>query len=306
MVASVNLNPVRISSPFQGVLVLVFVTMIWGSTFPLVQIAQQVLEPAQLIALRFSVAAFVFLPWMVKARGWVIWRDGALLGLFLFAAFVTQAIGITTVSPGRAAFITGLNVIFVPLMLPFLRRRVPVTAFIGAGLAFAGIGVMSWDTGALSLSLGDFWVLGCAITYAMYVLLLERYAIRHEALQLTAVQLLTVGILGLVWVAPSLARGFQFEKLDAPLLLIIVYLGVIAVSLTTWLQTIVQQVMPAFQTAVIYSLEPVFAAIFSWWWVGEGLKPQGFVGAALILLAMIVSQIPENSSVAQAANSSSD
>jgi drug/metabolite transporter (DMT)-like permease len=306
MVASVNLNPVRISSPFQGVLVLVFVTMIWGSTFPLVQIAQQVLEPAQLIALRFSVAAFVFLPWMVKARGWVIWRDGALLGLFLFAAFVTQAIGITTVSPGRAAFITGLNVIFVPLMLPFLRRRVPVTAFIGAGLAFAGIGVMSWDTGALSLSLGDFWVLGCAITYAMYVLLLERYAIRHEALQLTAVQLLTVGILGLVWVAPSLARGFQFEKLDAPLLLIIVYLGVIAVSLTTWLQTIVQRVMPAFQTAVIYSLEPVFAAIFSWWWVGEGLKPQGFVGAALILLAMIVSQIPENRSVAQAANSSSD
>jgi drug/metabolite transporter (DMT)-like permease len=306
MVASVNLNPVRISSPFQGVLVLVFVTMIWGSTFPLVQIAQQVLEPAQLIALRFSVAAFVFLPWMVKARGWVIWRDGALLGLFLFAAFVTQAIGITTVSPGRAAFITGLNVIFVPLMLPFLRRRVPVTAFIGAGLAFAGIGVMSWDTGALNLSLGDFWVLGCAITYAMYVLLLERYAIRHEALQLTAVQLLTVGILGLVWVAPSLARGFPFEKLDAPLLLIIVYLGVIAVSLTTWLQTIVQRVMPAFQTAVIYSLEPVFAAIFSWWWVGEGLKPQGFVGAALILLAMIVSQIPENSSVAQAANSSSD
>jgi drug/metabolite transporter (DMT)-like permease len=296
----------RISSPLQGVLVLVFVTMLWGSTFPLVQIAQRVLEPAQLIALRFSMAALVFLPWLVKAQGWMIWRDGALLGLFLFAAFVTQAVGITTISPGRAAFITGLNVIFVPLMLPFLRRRVPLVAFIGAALAFTGIGVMSWDTGALSFSVGDLWVLGCAITYAIYVLLLERYAIQHDALPLTAVQLFTVGILGLVWVAPSLTRGFPFEKLQPSLLLIIAYLGVIAVSLTTWLQTIVQRVMPAFQTAVIYSLEPVFAAIFSWWWVDEGLKPQGFIGAAVILLAMIVSQIPENSSVAQASNPSSD
>jgi drug/metabolite transporter (DMT)-like permease len=296
----------RISSLFQGVLVLVFVTMLWGSTFPLVQIAQRTLEPAQLIALRFSVAALVFLPWLFKARGWMIWRDGALLGVFLFAAFVTQAIGITTVSPGRAAFITGLNVIFVPLMLPFLRRRVPLVAFIGAGLAFTGIGVMSWDAGALSFNPGDLWVLGCAITYAIYVLLLERYAIRHDALPLTAVQLVVVGILGLIWVAPSLTRGFPFEKLQPSLLLIIAYLGVIAVSLTTWLQTIVQRVMPAFQTAVIYSLEPVFAAVFSWWWVGEGLKPQGFVGATLILLAMVVSQIPENSSVVQASNPSSD
>ena len=298
----------RISSPLQGVLVLVFVTMLWGSTFPLVQIAQRVLEPAQLIALRFSVAALVFLPWLVKARGWLIWRDGAVLGLFLFAAFVTQAIGITTVSPGRAAFITGLNVIFIPLMLPFLRRRVPLTAFIGAGLAFAGIGVMSWDAGALSFNVGDLWVLGCAITYAIYVLLLERYAIRHEALPLTAVQLVTVGLLGLVWVAPSLTRGFPFEKLQPSLLGIIAYLGVIAVSLTTWLQTIVQRVMPAFQTAVIYSLEPVFAAIFSWWWVAEGLKPQGFVGAALILLAMIVSQIPDRTTraITQTLGPSSD
>jgi drug/metabolite transporter (DMT)-like permease len=110
------------------------------------------------------------------------------------------------------------------------------------------------------------WVLGCAITYTIYVLLLKRYAIRHDALPLTAVQLSTVGLLGLVWVALSFSRGFPFEKLDAPLLLIIAYLGVIAVSLTTWLQTVVQRVGPAFQTAVIYSLEPVFAAIFSWWW----------------------------------------
>jgi drug/metabolite transporter (DMT)-like permease len=151
-VVSDNLNPVRISSPFQGVLVLVFVTMIWGSTFPLVQLAQRMLEPAQLIALRFTLSALVFAPWLLKARGLAIWRDGALLGLFLFATFVTQAIGITSVSPGRAAFITGLNVVLVPLMLPFLRRRVPLVAFIGAGLAFTGIGVMSWDAGALQLS----------------------------------------------------------------------------------------------------------------------------------------------------------
>jgi drug/metabolite transporter (DMT)-like permease len=274
-------------------MVLVFVTMIWGSTFPLVQVAQRVLEPAQLIALRFVLSALVFAPWLLKAQGLAIWRDGALLGVFLFATFVTQAIGITTVSPGRAAFITGLNVVLVPLLLPFLRRRVPLVAFIGAGLAFAGIGVMSWDAGALQLSTGDVWVLGCAISYAVYVVLLEPFAHRHDAMQLTAVQLATVGVLGLIWALPSLARGLPLEKFDAGLLGIIVYLAVIAVSLTTWLQTIVQRVMPAFQTAVIYSLEPVFAAIFSWWWIGERLNAQGFFGAALILLAMMVSQIPD-------------
>ncbi len=282
-----------------GVLMLIVVTLIWGTTFPGVKIVTQSLTPAELVAARFLLSAILFLPFL-KGSSLALWRDALPLGVLLFASFLTQAVGIQSISSGRAAFITGLNVIFVPLALPFLGKSVPKIAFLAAFLALAGIGVMSFDAQTLKFSLGDLWTLGCAISYAGYVLLLDRVSNRHSSLQLSAAQVLVVGILGGLWALPSLLEHGIPKALYGSSLLPVLYLGLIAAGLTTLLQTTAQKAVPVFQAAVLYSLEPVFAAVFSYWWLNEVLNLNGWIGAGLVLLAMILSQIPTRETAAEA------
>jgi drug/metabolite transporter (DMT)-like permease len=282
-----------------GVLLLVLVTLIWGTTFPGVKIVTQSLTPAELVAARFLISALLFAPFL-RGSSLKLWRDALPLGVLLFASFLTQAVGIQGISSGRAAFITGLNVIFVPLALPFLGKSVPKVAFLAAFLALAGIGVMSFDANTLKFSMSDLWTLGCAISYAGYVLLLDRVSSRHSSLQLSAAQVSVVGILAGLWALPGLLEHGIPKALFGSSLLPVLYLGLIAAGLTTLLQTTAQKAVPVFQAAVLYSLEPVFAAVFSYWWLGEVLNLNGWIGAGLVLLAMILSQIPTRETVGKA------
>jgi drug/metabolite transporter (DMT)-like permease len=267
---------------------LVLVTVVWGTTFPILKSTVAGLSPALLVATRFAVAALVLAPWLrrVPKR---LWLEGGALGVVLFLSYWTQVMGLTTIPSGRAAFITGLNVILVPLLLPFLHQRVPWTAFVAAAVAITGIGLMSLNGFALNFSVGDAWIFACAVLFAVYIIAVDRLAARHEALPLAAVQVAVVGACGLVFAAPELARGVDLRPLEQHWVAL-VYLGIVATALTTWVQAYAQRFVPAFQTAVVYALEPVWAAAFSFWWLNETLTPQGFVGAGLILLAMLLCQ----------------
>ena len=274
-----------------GILLLVLVTLIWGTTFPGVRIVTRVLSPSELVAARFLLSAVLLAPFLRFSSG-LLWRDGAICGVLLFASFLSQAIGIQHISSGRAAFITGLNVIFVPLALPFLGKSVPKVAFLAAFLALFGIGVMSFDAGALTFSISDLWTLGCAISYAAYVLVLDRVSSHHNSLGFSAIQVLVVGILGGLWALPGLLEHGIPKALLGSSLLPVLYLGIVAAGLTTVLQTFAQKAVPAFQAAVLYSLEPVFAVVFSYFWLAEVLNIRGWIGAGLVLAAMVLSQIP--------------
>jgi drug/metabolite transporter (DMT)-like permease len=274
----------------RGVIMLVGITLVWGTTFPLVKITTGFMTPAELIAARFLVATLPFLPWL--RGGWPLWRDGLVLGVLLFAAFITQVVGLTTISSNRAAFITGLNVILVPIFAGLLLRRfVPASTYLAALMAFMGIGVMSLRGGLGGLGPGDAWVLMCAVTYALYVLVLERVTHRHAPMNLTAVQLFTVAALGLIWTAPELVRK-GVPNLGPNGWWAVIYLGLMATALTTLVQAVAQRWVAAFETAVIYALEPVFAAVFSWWWLSERFGLREWFGAGLIVVAMLVSQLP--------------
>jgi drug/metabolite transporter (DMT)-like permease len=274
---------------YTGIGILVLITVVWGTTFPIVKSAIESLSPAVLIGSRFLVAALVLLPWLFKASR-QLWRDGSLIAVVLFISFVTQVIGLTEISSTRAAFITGLNVILVPFFLVFLRHKVPITAFVAGAVALFGIGLMSVQGLTLSFSLGDVWVLGCAVSYAAYIVMMDRVVAKYNPLSLAAVQMAVVALLGILWALPEVVSNPPTQAvLDNwfPIL----YLGVVATALTTLAQSYAQRLVAAFQTAVVYALEPVFAAIFSFWWLGERFTTLGLVGAACILAAMVICQL---------------
>ena len=270
---------------------LVVVTVIWGTTFPFVKTLGETLPSEAIVSVRFLIAALALAPWC-RGIDQTRLRHGVILGLVAFASYATQTIGLRTVSSGRAAFVTGLNVILVPLALPLLGRRLPRVALLSAGLAAFGIALMSWDLGALRFGVGDLWVLACAVTYAAYVLLLERFAHQHGTIELSAVQVATVGACGVIWALTAhptrIVRALSTANFGTWLTL--VYLGVIAVAVTMLLQTKAQKVVAASVAVVVYAMEPVFGALASFIWRDERLARLGFVGAALIVVAMIVSQ----------------
>lgn len=151
---------------------------------------------------------------------------------------------------------------------------------------------MSWEGGRLGM--GDFLTFGGAIGIAVYILTLEWLTPYHPTLPLVAIQLLVMALLGIGWAVPQMietAIAIKAYFATVAHFNTLLYLGLIVTAIPIWTQTIAQRWVPAHEVALIYALEPVFTAIFSFWLLGEQFGVQGFVGAGFVLIATVLSQI---------------
>ncbi len=271
-------------SPLVGVLLLVFVTLIWGSTFAIIKETIETVPVPILLAVRFSFAALLLL-WVKPERKTLI--PGLVLGVLSFAGYATQSVGMLTTTASKAAFITGLSVILTPIIgAIWLRHRVPVRAWIAAVLALSGLGLMTLNPQE-GLVVGDFWVLATALAYALYIVYLGEIAVHHKPIVLTALQIIVVALLSWAWAVPDLR---VLKDLSLSAISALLYLAFFATALVLWLQALAQRVVPAYAAALIFALEPVFAAIFAYFLLGERLSMQGWLGGALVVLAMIIGE----------------
>lgn len=254
------------------------------------------LPPPVLIAWRFLIAGVVLWPMLALTRSKEksrpaprsrpLWRDGLILGAWLIAGYGTQTVALQTTGANRAAFFTALSVVLVPVWLTFAQRRpLPLALWLALPLAVAGLALLSWEGGRLVV--GDAWALACAVTYAGFIVTLERMAARHEALRFTFAQLVAVTLLAwawAVWAAP--AQLWPPAAAWGPLL----YLGIAATALTTLLQTVGQRAVSAAEASLIYALEPVMATFFSFLLIGERVGLGGALGGLLVIAATLFSQ----------------
>lgn len=277
----------------RGLLLLILVTAIWGSTFAVVKQLGELLPPAVLIAWRFLIAALALLPAALLVRparpaaapASPLWRDGLVLGAWLIAGYGTQTIALQTTGANRAAFFTALSVVLVPMWLVLAqRRRMPAALWTALPLAVAGLALLSWEGGQLVV--GDLWALACAVTYAGFIVTLEKMARSHPPLPFTLAQVLAVAGLALVWAALA-EPGRLLPPPGAwwPLL----YLGVVATALTTLLQTVGQRHVTAAEASLVYTLEPVAATAFSFVLIGEQVGVRGLLGGLLVVAATVLS-----------------
>lgn len=265
-----------------GVTMLLLVTLLWGSTFVAIKGVVDTTAPSVIIFWRFFIAAVIFLPWL--PRSLATWRAGLELGFWLCLAYATQTIGLQYTTASQSAFITVLNVIIVPLLMVFSGHRITPPIWISAIMAFVGVGLMT--NGLSGLNIGDAWSLVCALGYAVYVIRLSALARRHPVLPLTCAQMLGVVALSVVWLG---VEQPSFSDLPWAVLL---YLGIGATALTIWLQTHGQRRIGAAEAAVIYTLEPVWAALFAVIIFAAQLGVMSWSGAAVICVATLVSQWP--------------
>lgn len=211
-----------------------------------------------------------------------MWRDGSIAGVFLFVGYVLQTTGLEVTSASNSGLITGLYVVLTPLVAAGVRRVRPSAApVLGALLAFAGLVLLTWD-GGLTLQRGDVLTVGCAVAFAFHIVVLARVASRHRVIPLTAVQLIVVA--GLALVFSGAFEGLPLPGRDViPALLIT---GVLVTAAAFLLQVWAQTVVGPSRTAIVLALEPAFAAAAGAVVLGERLDRIGWIGAALILVAM--------------------
>lgn len=270
-----------------GIAVLVLVTLIWGTTFVVVKEALDVLPVPLLLALRFSLAGLFFL-WVPFRREAL--RPALVLGTLSFAGFATQTLGLAITTASKAAFITGLSVILTPMVAAvWLGTRAPLRAWIAAGVAVAGLGLMTLTGGGVSgVNTGDLWVLGTALAYAVFIVYLGRVAGEAPALSLAALQHVPMALFAWIWALPHVATIPHVPLGTWGALL---YLAAVATALIAVLQTYAQRVVPAHLAALVFVLEPVFAAVFAYALLGERLGAFGWLGGGLVVVAMAIAEL---------------
>ena len=269
----------------KGILLLIITTLIWGTSFPLLKNTVSSLSPAAIIAIRFTLAAVVLAPWLWRINAQLL-RDGVLLGIVYFTEASSALVGLETISANRSAFIISLNVILVPLLGIMLGQYLPARGLLAAGLAVIGIAVMSWEGGGLTQ--GDLLTFAAAVGIAVYILMLEAATLRHPTLPLVAIQLLVAAILGIIWATPQLIG--QVEEITNNFS-VLLYLGLVVTATPVWTQAMAQRWVKAHEAALMYTLEPVFAAVFSFLLLKEELTARGLVGAGLVLAATVLIHI---------------
>ncbi len=270
---------------------LVAVVFVWGVTFVAVKNALAAIGVFTFIALRFAVA-FAFLAVLFRHRlaaaGRPAVKASALIGLFLFAGYAFQTAGLQYTFASSAGFITGLAVVLVPCFAAVVGRRLPGQAVAaGAGLAVIGLALLTLDT-SLALGHGDLLVLLCAVAFALHILTVGRFAPRYDAGVLATLQ---IGVTALLSGIVAAATETFPAQLTGDVWIALALTAIPATALAFLVQTTAQQFTTPSRTAIIFALEPVFAALAGIVLLGETLTAKQLVGCALILAGTLASEL---------------
>jgi drug/metabolite transporter (DMT)-like permease len=281
---------------------LVLVTLVWGTTFI---VNAEVLgrePPLAYVAARFVLAALILNGAALGRTGTRgIWRDSLGMGVLLALGMGAQIVGQTETSASKTAFITGLSVVLTPVVGLFRTRRLPGPAVLaGVALATGGFALLSWPAGGGGVNRGDLMVFACAVFFAVYFVENEQRSPRHDPLLYTARQMIAAAAtlggasLFLRYARPSLAIAALEQRtfsLDHRFLVAVGYMTLFATVGTFTVQNWAQARLSATRAAVIFALEPVWAALFAAAILSERMGVRGYAGGALVIAGIVVSEI---------------
>ncbi len=272
---------------WMATLGLLGVTMVWGWTFVLVREAVAAYSVMGFLAIRFAIAALAVLVVAGPRLSRLALRTGLGIGLILAAGYLFQTWGLTLTTATSSGLITGLFVVIGPLADRLLfGARLRREALAAVMLSLAGMALLTGGTPA-GLAFGDLLTLGCAVAFGVHIALLSHASPHHDPLALTAAQMISLAAVFLVlWPLSGPVTAPPREVWFA-----LGLTGVVASALAYFIQTFAQRHLSTARTAVILTMEPVFAGTFGYLLAGERLAPVQWLGAALILGAVFLSEV---------------
>nr|WP_041276693.1 DMT family transporter [Desulfosporosinus acidiphilus] len=269
---------------------LLLITFIWGFTFVVVKWAIADLPPFPFLAIRFFLAFISLLPFLWLQRAYISKKNvlkGMAVGVFLASGYIWQTIGLQYTSVSNTGFITGLSVVIVPALVTLTTKKIPrPSLMLGILSALAGLALLSLGD-HFQFNKGDIMVLICAVSFALHIYLVGRFAPDTNATVLASFQILTVSILSGIFsvILPQPPLHFTAN----------VWIGLLvtaipATSLAFFVQSKMQQFTTSTHTAIIFSMEPVFAGLSAYFLADEVLTLKGLFGAGLVLAGMLIAE----------------
>ena len=271
---------------------LVLVTMIWGSSFLIVQQTIKLTGPFTFLAMRFSIAALVLAVIFHQRLAQITRAEiitGSLIGLFLFGAYALQSIGLQYTTSSKAGFITGMYVPLVAILaVPLLRQKPTLSSLLGVMLSVVGVTLISVNSSfQFTFGLGECLVMGCAIATALHVIGISKFAPRVDAMNLALVQITITAILSLI--AMTIASE-PFALPPLPVWGSALFMGVAATAFALGVMNRVQQFVSSTHATLIYALELVWVGMLGSL-AGEQLSLFAWIGCGCIILGMITSEL---------------
>ena len=286
------------SRSLKAHLLLVFITLLWGTTFVVVKNALADISPLLFNTLRMLLATvcLVSVYWKEIARiNFGALKSGAVIGVLLWAGYELQTTGLRLTTPSKSAFITGVSVVLVPTFLVlFWGRKINRWTTLGVAAAFVGLALMTIPAGRAeladwsSVNRGDLLTFGCSIAFGLHIIFLGRATQKHPFAQLAFLQTAIAAVL--MSVAVPLAE-IPHVHWTPQLLIAIAVTGVLCTAVAFSIQSWAQQFTPPTHTALIFALEPVFAWLTSYVVQGERLGIRVSFGALLILAGILLSEL---------------
>lgn len=294
---------------FIGEGALLFTTLIWGGTFVIVKSSLNDSSPVLFVAVRFAIAA-VLLILIMRSKIFNIskrtFKAGLILGVLLFLGFTLQTMGLKYTSATKSAFITGSLIMFTPIVqAAYTKKFPPAGSIIGIFLAIIGLVFLaSKGTDLLSIftelgsgfNLGDFLTLACAFSWSFYLVYLNVESSKNDYMELTFLQITTTAITAFI-----VASVFSFYDVEPfklqfteNLYFGLAYTSILATFLTTILHTKYQKFVSPVKTSIIFSFEPVFAAILAYIVLHETISAFGLIGGACLFAGLLVSELYDN------------
>ena len=271
------------------ILALVAVTAIWGYTFVPVQKALDAYPLFAFLAVRFAISGVALAPFAwapLRSLPRAGWAAGVLAGGFLAAAYAFQTAGLDLTTVSSTGFITGLYVVFTPILaLALFRTPVPAAAWVGVGLALVGLALISGIPGGSVV--GNALVVANAVAQSFQIVAMERFAPRYDARALTFIQM---SVSCAAFVVIAVAAGQVQVPDDAQTWYALVVTGVFAGALGYLVATWVQSRETAARTALVFTLEAPFAAFFGVLLLSESLGWAGWAGCAVMLSGIVLSE----------------
>lgn len=286
----------------KGSIALLTATFIWGTAFIAQSVGMELVGPFTFQGLRCLLAVLFLVPVTFlfdKKKGigsqsvalWKeprLWKSGVICGLSLFVAASLQQIGLVYSDAGKAGFITAMYIVTVPLLGVFVGMSPSRNALISVAVAVLGLYLLSC-VGVSQINVGDIFLVGCAIAFAVQILCIDKLAGGLDGLRVNCIQALVVLTL-------SIPCAFLTENIDFSAIracaVPIAYAGIMSMGIAYSLQIIGQQDVEPTTASLLMSLESVFAALAGWLLLHETMTPWELLGCALVFGAVIFSQLP--------------
>ncbi|MFX1419850.1 MAG: DMT family transporter [Promethearchaeota archaeon] len=294
-----NLKSTLSNRSLIAIFLLILTTLLWGTSFIITKNITENVPIFLYLGFRFLIAFLGFAPFFPHLRNLnkKIFIMGLTTGLIYFFGIVFQTFGLQfqSTTAGKAGFITGLSTIIVPFLTWIgFRKRPQIRIWLAVALSVCGMAFLLLE-GESGLFIGDILVLICAFFFALYIVLNDKYVRLIDVYLYSIIQVFVIFVSSFIC-SLILRESYDLMSYSAPFWVIMVYMGVAVMTLTFIFQNWSQQYQGPTTTAIIFTLEPVFAALFGFLIGNEILSVLAWVGCGLIFAAIFITVLKKNNS----------